>query len=197
MGGHDRSRWRSIDYLRQGSEAQRRAYQVLRDRQILERLQPYDPVLAGTFPLDLAVAGSDLDILCEVHTHSLFADHVEHCFRNESGFQLETTGRVGSQVTIVNFVVDSLPVQLYGEQAPVVEQAAYLHMDVEYRLLQLGGRKARERILELKKAGIKTEPAFASWLGLDGDPYAELLELARLGDQELVAWYRRRVGGGG
>jgi hypothetical protein len=197
MDGHDRRRWHDIGYLQQGSEAQRRAYQILKDRQILEKLEPYDPVLAGTFPLDLAIAGSDLDIVCEVHTHSLFAVHVERCFGKENGFQLETTGRVSSQATIVNFVVDSLPVQLFGEQTPVAEQAAYLHMDVEYRLLRLGGRKAREQILSLKKTGVKTEPAFAAWLGLDGDPYAALLELVRFSDEELAVWYRRRAEDGG
>jgi len=197
MDGHDRRRWHDIAYLQQGSEAQRRAYRILTDRQILKQLGPYNAVLAGTFPMDLAVAGSDLDILCEVHAHSLFAVHVEQCFGKEDGFHVETSGRVGSQVTIVNFVVDSLPVQLFGEQTPVAEQAAYLHMDVEYRLLQLGGRKARERILELKKGGIKTEPAFAAWLGLDGDPYAALLELASFSDEELAVWYRGRAGDGG
>jgi hypothetical protein len=196
MDGHDCCRWHDIGYLQQGSKAQRRAYRILKDRQILEHLEPYNAVLAGTFPLDLVVAGSDLDILCEVTFHPGFAAHVERCFGKEDGFQVENTARGGSQVTIVNFVVDSLPFQLYGDPTPVVEQAAYLHMDVEHRLLQLGGRKARERILELKKAGIKTEPAFAAWLGLDGDPYAELLELATLCDQELVTWYRRRVGNG-
>jgi hypothetical protein len=193
MNGRDRRRWHDIGYLRQGSEAQRQAYQILTDWQILEQLEPYNPVLAGTFPLDLTIAGSDLDILCEVHNHSLFAVHVEHCSGKEDGFQLETTGRVGSQATVVNFVVNSLPVQLFAEQTAVVEQAAYLHMDVEYRLLQLGGRKTRERILELKKAGIKTEPAFAAWLGLDGDPYAALLELARFSDEELAVWCRGRA----
>jgi hypothetical protein len=197
MDGHDRRRWHDIGYLQQGSEAQQRAYRILRDRQILEHLEPYDPVLAGTFPLDLAIAGSDLDILCEVHIHPIFVAHVEHCFGKEDGFQLEITGRVGSQVTIVNFVVDSLSVQLYGEQAPVVEQAAYLHMDVEYRLLQLGGTKVRERILALKQAGLKTEPAFAAWLGIAGDAYAALLELAKLTDEELAVWYRGRAGDGG
>jgi hypothetical protein len=197
MDGHDRRRWHDIGYLQQGSEAQQCVYRILKDRQILEHLEPYNAVLAGTFPLDLAVAGSDLDILCEVTFHPGFAAHAERCFGKEEGFHVETTGRGGSQVTIVNFVVDSLPVQLYGDPTRVVEQAAYLHVDVEYRLLQLGGRKARQRILELKKAGIKTEPAFAAWLGLTRDPYAALLELAKLSDEELAVWYRDRAGDGG
>jgi hypothetical protein len=194
MDRYDRSGWHSIDYLQQGSKAQRRAYQILTDRQILEQLEPYNAVLAGTFPLDLAIAGSDLDILCEAHSHPLFAAHVELCFGNESGFRLETAARDGSPLTMVNFAVDSLPVQLYAEPTPVVEQAGYLHMDVEHRLLQLGGHGARERILALKNAGLKTEPAFAAWLGLTGDAYAALLDLARLPEEKLAAWYAQRMG---
>jgi hypothetical protein len=193
MDCHNRSRWHNIDHLKRGSEAQQRAYRILTDRQILEQLEPYNAVLAGTFPLDLATAGSDLDVLCEVHIHPLFAAHVEHCFGNETGFRLETTVRRGSQVTVVNFAVDSLAVQLYAEPTPVVEQAAFLHMDVEYRLLLLGGREARERVLALKNTGLKTEPAFAAWLGLTEDPYAALLDLAHLPEEQLAAWYAPRM----
>jgi hypothetical protein len=66
-------------------------------------------------------------------------------------------------------------------------------MEAERRLLQLGGSAAREQVLALKQAGLKTEPAFAAWLRLSGDPYEALLALARLNDEELRDWYR---GGG-
>jgi len=33
----------------------------------------------------------------------------------------------------------------------------------------------RQKVLELKKLGIKKEPAFAQLLGLQGNPYKELL----------------------
>ena len=50
-------------------------------------------------------------------------------------------------------------------------------MVIEYKLLQKGGHLFRRRVMELKTRGIKTEPAFALVLGLQGDPYEALLTL--------------------
>jgi hypothetical protein len=187
---HDgKSSRRSIDYLRQGSKAQRRAYRVLTKLKILERLEQYDAVLVGTFPIDLVVAGSDLDIICEVHSPQAFLAHVERCFGHCPGFQVETSSAPSKNAIVINFVADGLPVQIYGEPAPVLEQTAYLHMEGERRLLLLGGPGAREQVLALKQAGLKTEPAFAAWLGLSGDPYKTLLALARFTEDELRDWY--------
>jgi len=185
---------RSIDYLRQASQAQRRAYRVLTKLKILERLEQYDAVLVGTFPLDLVVADSDLDIICEVRSPQAFLGYVERCFGHRLGFQVETSTE-SKNATVINFVADGLPVQIYGEPAPVLEQAAYLHLEVERRLLLLGEPGAREQVLALKQAGLKTEPAFAAWLGLSGDSYQALLALARLTEDELRDWYSGKTSG--
>jgi ribosomal protein S18 acetylase RimI-like enzyme len=50
-------------------------------------------------------------------------------------------------------------------------------MVIEGQLLVLGGQALRARVHELKRGGMKTEPAFAHALGLTGDPYAALLAL--------------------
>jgi len=49
-------------------------------------------------------------------------------------------------------------------------------MVIEYQLLVKHGSVCREKIIELKKQGFKTEPAFAFLLGLKGNPYEELLK---------------------
>jgi hypothetical protein len=64
-------------------------------------------------------------------------------------------------------------------------------MVVEARLLVIGGEEARREIRRLKRCGLKTEPAFARYFQLAGDPFEVLLELSRLSEEEL----RDRVAG--
>lgn len=57
------------------------------------------------------------------------------------------------------------------------QQGAFRHLVAEFALLQRYGDDLRKRIRALKVGGMKTEPAFAHALGLDGDPYVALLDL--------------------
>jgi hypothetical protein len=50
-------------------------------------------------------------------------------------------------------------------------------MIIEHRVLIEKGEKFRQEIIKLKRQGLKTEPAFAKLLGLDGNPYEALLKL--------------------
>ena len=50
-------------------------------------------------------------------------------------------------------------------------------MLIEHEILELKGPPFKAVILELKRAGLKTEPAFAKALGLTGNPYEELLKV--------------------
>ena len=47
-------------------------------------------------------------------------------------------------------------------------------MVIEGRLLDLAGESFRHNVIELEQSGLKTEPAFARLLGLNGDPYEAL-----------------------
>lgn len=46
----------------------------------------------------------------------------------------------------------------------------------EYTILLEKGEEFRKQIIALKLRGIKTEPAFADLLGLEGDPYKAILD---------------------
>lgn len=48
-------------------------------------------------------------------------------------------------------------------------------MVAEWKILAEKGDSFKQKILELKRSGIKTEPAFAQMLGLKGDPYQAVL----------------------
>jgi hypothetical protein len=165
---------------------QQRALESLR---VFEILHDYHPVLAGTIPLDIDIPGSDLDIICEVHNLDEFERVVRVAFGQYAGFRVARESVRGVLSIIVNFDYAGFPIEIFGQPKPVTEQNAYRHMLVEERLLAIGGEAARETIRALKLAGEKTEPAFARYFNLPGDPYAVLLELSFLNDDEL----RQRV----
>ncbi|MBB3773641.1 hypothetical protein FHS55_004285 [Angulomicrobium tetraedrale] len=66
------------------------------------------------------------------------------------------------------------------------EQVGWRHFEVEERRLALGGAPFRAAIRVLRHDGLKTEPAFARALGLDGDRYAARLALHAQDDAELL-----------
>lgn len=70
-----------------------------------------------------------------------------------------------------------------------VRSNAYRHMLVEARVLRLLGGEFMRRVVELKEKGVKTEPAFARLLGLDGDPYVAVLGLENVSDEDIMRFY--------
>ena len=68
-----------------------------------------------------------------------------------------------------------------------------LPADQEQRLLALDSRLG-SAVVRLKEEGLKTEPAFASVLGLNGDPYEAMLMLEEKSDEELVGLIQKGLG---
>ncbi|MEA2573020.1 MAG: hypothetical protein QOH93_318, partial [Chloroflexia bacterium] len=81
--------WHNPIYLRRGSNLQRRAAAILHSLGIFSTLAQYDPVLAGTIPLDLALDDSDLDIICEVHDLEQFANLLISNYSHLAGFRIK------------------------------------------------------------------------------------------------------------
>ncbi len=177
--------WFNISYLRDGSPIQRTAYRLLCETGVLKRLAAYNAVLAGTVPLGIDVAGSDLDILCEQHDSAAFSHTLREYFGGYEAFSLHQTARDGMAVVIGRFRYQGMLFEIFGQPKPVQQQNAYVHMLIEYRLLQLGGEAAKRAIRALKQQGYKTEPAFAHYFQLEGDPYQTLLALAKMDDGTL------------
>ncbi|RMF82052.1 MAG: DUF4269 domain-containing protein [Chloroflexi bacterium] len=177
--------YRDLAYLLDGSAQQRRAFHALQWLNVFGILDEYDPVLVGTIPINLDIPGSDLDIICEAHDLSAFADCVRAAFSKHDGFNLRTDAIAGMPTVVARFTYRKFPVEIFGQPRPVEQQHAYRHMLIEARLLALGGEKMRRALRELKRQGVKTEPAFAQYLLLEGDPYLALLELEAFDDDAL------------
>lgn len=166
-----------IEYLRSGNEVQKRAYDTLVRHGVMRLLAPYTPLLAGTIPLGIDVEGSDLDIVCGFDNPDEFEVQVRKLFGHYPSFAISRE-MVGRWDTVVaSFAADGFEIELFGQARPVTEQNAYRHMVAEYLILEREGEGFRRRVVELKREGVKTEPAFARLLGLAGDPYEAILNL--------------------
>ncbi|MDQ1081069.1 DUF4269 domain-containing protein [Pseudoroseomonas cervicalis] len=149
---------------------------ALRRSFALRRLAGFDPHVAGTPPLRLATPASDLDLLCHAPDPAAFARHLWREFGAERGFAL-WQWRGAPRPVLARFRAEGWEFEIFGAAQPVAEQAGWRHFVVERRLLALGGTKLRRAVRAARQRGMKTEPAFASVLGLEGDPYAALLAL--------------------
>jgi len=169
--------FKNIEYLKSGNERQKLAYAELNKIDILEILKKYHPILVGTIPITIDVPGSDLDIICTCENHLEFSNFLTEKFSDKKEFKIYTCMQRGRQSTIAQFRTDHFLIEIFGQNIPTEKQNAYRHMVIERRILEEKGLKFKEQIIKLKSSGMKTEPAFAKLLGLDGDPYDELLKL--------------------
>ncbi|MEF9477467.1 DUF4269 domain-containing protein [Chryseobacterium sp. 1B4] len=168
-----------IDYLKDGNERQKRAYELLTKHRFFEKLKVYSPILAGTVPIGIDIEGSDLDLIFEVNLgfekdfldDLMFSRFIPHDVETKVEYPIIN----GEKCITLNFILDEFPIEIFGQNKPTTEQNAYLHMIAEYKILQEKGKEFKQKIIELKKQGIKTEPAFGLLLGLE-NPYEDLLK---------------------
>jgi hypothetical protein len=181
-----------LTYLRSGTARQQLVYAMLEKSRLMERLAPYGPVLAGTIPIDIDVETSDVDILCRYQGPAEdFAAKLSLLFTDlgEEVVYLRKT-KQGMQSVICRFTSHKIPVEVFAQPVPATQQHGYLHMIAEYRLLALSETMnprahVREEIRKIKRAGEKTEPAFAKYFKIEGDAYEKLRDLAAVSDEEL------------
>lgn len=184
--------WADISYLQTGTPRQQAAYTTLHTLELFPRLRSYSPVLAGTVPLDIDTPESDLDIICEARDLSAFERDISAAFGTQTRFTLVRKAIGSTESVVARFRHNDFLLELFGQPRPVKQQNAYRHMLVESRLLAIGGDPARQAIREMKRTGMKTEPAFAAYFNLKGDPYQVLLELSWLDVYELRSLIARR-----
>lgn len=165
-----------IDYLRGGNSRQRAAFRVLTENGILTKLKAFDPILVGTVPIEVDTEKSDLDIICSFTDRKSFKTKLEREFGAAGGFTIHESTSVQPPAMVGNFSVGGFEVEIFGQPIPTQMQLGYRHLVIEYHLLREYGDPLRQRVVQLKREGHKTEPAFAIALGLTGNPYEELLK---------------------
>jgi uncharacterized protein len=182
--------WFDFSYLKEGSLLQRQAYNALVESNIFTKLKQFNPVLVGTIPLNLAVKNSDLDIICNYNDREVFKKQLNKNFLHFPDFHINEA----DDYITCQFHFNDFPFEIYGSPVPVIKQNGYIHMNVEYRLLQLGGKKAFDTILMYKESGLKTEPAFAKYFKIPGEnSYQSLLNLEQLSIKELEERFMSRL----
>lgn len=153
-------------------------WQIALERsEVLSVLAAFDPRVAGTFPLGIDVPGSDIDVLCHVLDAQAFARAAWEGFGAVPDFRMHQWAN-GERAVVATFTMHGIPFGVFGSPVPVDAQVGWRHFEVERRLLAEGGAPFRDAIMAARRAGMKTEPAFAHVLGLAGDPYAALLDMA-------------------
>ncbi len=147
------------------------------DNQVLSKLKQFDPILVGTIPINIDIESSDLDIICSFSDKLEFQKSITDNFSDEENFSIREKSNLETPTIVANFVLNDFEIEIFGQTIPTHHQFAYRHMIVEYNLLHKYGETFRQRIIELKHQGYKTESAFAKALDLKGNPYIELLKL--------------------
>ncbi|GGG70053.1 DUF4269 domain-containing protein [Paenibacillus radicis (ex Gao et al. 2016)] len=177
--------WKDIQYLARGTERQRNAFVCLSSLNIFDTLSSYTPLLVGTIPIDIDIEESDLDIICEVHSFTPFIQELKMLYGKYNHFEIHQSIIQNQKIIVCNFNYEGFNIEIFGQGIPVLQQNGFLHMMIEYRLLVLAGRDAHDSIRQLKRLGLKTEPAFGEYFNIDEDPYTELLMIGELSDAEL------------
>ncbi len=165
----------TLDYLKDGTEKQRRAHHVLTSHSVFENLEGFDPLLIGTIPLNIDIEKSDLDIICCWKNKNLFIETLIENFSHHREFFLAEKKIRNRETILASFRTDEFAIEIFGQTRPTQEQEGYLHMIIEYNILCRNDEGFRQKIINLKKEGLTTEQAFAQQLNLAGDPYLELL----------------------
>ncbi|MCL6603686.1 MAG: DUF4269 domain-containing protein [Paenibacillus sp.] len=180
-----------MEYLSQGNQRQRKAYEILTETSIFEVFGEYTPILVGTIPIDIDISSSDLDIICEVHDFEEFEQLLVQCFQEMSMFYISKRTVQDIPRIVCSFQYKKWAIEIFGQPIPTLEQNGYKHMIIEKRLLKILGEETKEIIRELKRSGLKTEPAFGELLRIDGNIYEKLIEMYDWDDQELWEWTLR------
>lgn len=167
-------------------EKSEKIWQAIQDSKVLSLFREKRPLVAGTFPLGIATTLSDVDILIQETDLPKLRSFLEYQFSTETDFKI-TEDTVDELPTLIcGFKFQGIPFELFAQDKETVKQTAYVHFQVEERLLKYGGEVLKARVQGERSLGIHTEHAFANLLSLPGDPYVSLAGLIHESGPSLV-----------
>ena len=179
--------WLDINYLAKGNKRQKECFKILSDLNIFTILSDYFPILTGTIPINIDIPESDLDVICNVSDLDLFEKTARENYSHHENFRQSLI----DNIYIASFLYSGIEIEIYAQNKPTISQNAYIHMVIEHRILNISGEMFRQKIIELKKSGIKTEPAFGLLLNLT-NPFDDLIMLSKLDDEQLTDFLNNR-----
>lgn len=168
--------FKKFDYLKNGNPKHQKAYATLENLQIFEILKDFTPILCGTIPIEIDIENSDLDIICYCPNLDTFKKYLKENFSSQKNFEIYIGEKRNEKAVICRFKYNNFEIEIFGQNKAIESQMAYRHMLIEAKILRENDEEFRKKIIELKKNGLKTEPAFAKLLNLKGDPYLALLD---------------------
>lgn len=173
-------------------EANARVWGAIQRSGLLADFHEFEPLIAGTFPIALDVAGSDVDVMMSGIHWERIGRMLNERLASRADFQLRSMIRDGRETVIARFREGDVPFEIFVQKdISSVRQTAYRHFQVEERFLKLGGEKFLSSLQQLRRQGLKTEPAFAQVLGLSGDPFQQLLLFDSQPEHDLGRFFDR------
>jgi hypothetical protein len=167
--------WKNPDYLKTGSVSQQMYFELIQKSRVLSNLDKFSPVLVGSIPLDIDIPGSDIDIICYIRNFEEFTNELKKDYSLFEQFTINQKKLHDIPSVICRFIFSGKMIEIVGQDVLVEEQIAFRHMVNEHQILECFGEEFKKKIIELKLYGMKTEPAFAFLLGIEGDPYQAIL----------------------
>jgi predicted metalloenzyme YecM len=140
------------------------------------------PLVVGTLPLGISVAGSDIDVVMESsdfeHTHG----ELKKAYGKFDEFELFSSRNDQGGYLCCRFKVHNTQVEFFVQDKHPTLQRGYNHYNIEEQLLKVGSEEFRLKLVEQRKQGIKTEQSYCNVLGISGDPFINLLSWSNLSD---------------
>ena len=165
------------------------ARQALAASNIMEGLSLYQPTVVSTIWAGLDIETSDINILCSYQDEAAYRSDLEQFLSSFEFIEIES----GEQRVVARFQFQNFPFEIFASPTPIEDQSGWRHFQIMQRLVELPYPTLISDLVNCKRRGMKTEPAIAKLLRLEGDPYESVLSLEQLSALQLGEFVKKRL----